>query len=825
MFRFVRFSTFFGWLLASILCGAGFLTSSFYLYLTPTLPVASQLKHTQLQTPLRIFTNDKKSIAEFGEKRRTPIDINSAPELLINAFIAAEDNRFFSHNGIDIKGLARAVTQLIASGRIKSGGSTITMQVAKNFFLSREKTFIRKFNEIFLALKIEQSLTKNEILELYFNKIYLGNRAYGIHAAAQVYYGKSIQELNLAQMAMIAGLPKAPSSYNPIANPERAKTRRNWILSRMFELGMINQKQHKAAQSENITASYHGGKTDISAPYVAEMARLEIIKKYGSTAYTSGMRVFLTIDSKLQTAANTAMKKGLLNYDKRHGYRTAVEKVPEDQLQDTATLINKLRQIKTATENHAAVVLEISKDKASLLLKNGSIVTLTLEQAAWATPYITVDRVGKKPTSLLEIINVGDIIEVQAETIISPPPQYQASETQQESDQQEQNDTNTQKTRWTLTQTPNVQGALISIAPQSGAIKALVGGYDFNASHYNRVTQAKRQPGSNFKPFIYLAALENGTTASTLINDAPIVFEDSNLEAAWRPENSSGKFYGPTRIRKALYQSRNLVSIRLLKETGVRTALKTVQKFGFDRNALPKDLSLALGSAALTPMSIASGYSMLANGGYKINPYLISHIEDNNGNIIYQNTPPLICKECTPDESDDPEQVLAPRIADERAIFILHSILKDVIKKGTGRRALKLKRNDLAGKTGTTNDQVDAWFSGFNTEIATTVWVGFDNPETLGRREYGAKAALPIWSDYMKVALEGTEESHLKQPEGIVTVRIDPKTGLLANPGDKNAIFEIFRTELAPKQRANTPENIPSLLMDTPKTIAPEDIF
>jgi len=821
MFRFVRFSTFFGWLLASILCGAGFLISSFYLYLTPTLPVASELKHTQLQTPLRIFSNDKKSIAEFGEKRRTPININSAPELLINAFIAAEDNRFFEHNGIDIKGLARAVTQLITSGKIKSGGSTITMQVAKNFFLSREKTFIRKFNEIFLALKIEQSLSKNEILELYFNKIYLGNRAYGVHAAAQVYYGKLTKELSLAQIAMIAGLPKAPSSYNPIANPDRAKTRRNWILDRMLELDMINKQQHFSAKNETITASYHGGKTDISAPYVAEMARLEIINMYGSNAYTSGMRVFLTIDSKLQTAANKAMKEGLESYDKRHGYRPALQTIPENQLQDTPTLIKQLRKIKTTTNNHAAIVLAINKDEASLMIKDGSKVTLSLDQAKWAKPYLTVDRIGKKPKSLFDIIKLGDIIEIKAETIT------EIDTTTSEiklSDNLEENK-NTDNIVWNLAQTPDVQGALISIAPQNGAIKALVGGYDFNISHYNRVTQAKRQPGSNFKPFIYLAAIENGTTASTLINDAPIVFEDSNLETAWRPENSSGKFYGPTRIRKALYQSRNLVSIRLLKETGVRTTLKTVQRFGFDRKTLPKDLSLALGSAALTPMNIASGYSMLANGGYKIEPHLISYIEDSNGNIIYQKTPPTACKECLVSEPANSELELAPRIADDRAVFILHSILKDVIKKGTGRRALKLKRNDLAGKTGTTNDQVDAWFSGFNTKIATTVWVGFDNPKTLGRREYGAKAALPIWSNYMKVALSDIDESHMKQPDGIVTVRIDPETGLLAKPGAQSAIFEIFRTEFAPKKQASAPEDMPSLLIDKQTIIEPEDIF
>jgi len=812
MFRFVRLSTFLGWFFATILFGASFLLSSFYLYLTPTLPVASQLKTTQLQTPLRIYSSDKKSIAEFGEKRRTPININTAPELLVSAFIAAEDNRFFEHHGIDIKGLARAVTQLITSGKIKSGGSTITMQVAKNFFLSREKTFIRKFNEIFLALEIEQSLSKNEILELYLNKIYLGNRAYGVHAAAQVYYGKSIQELSLAQLAMIAGLPKAPSSYNPIANPARAKTRRDWILGRMFELGMINENQHANSQNETLTASYHGGKTDLSAPYVAEMARLEIIKKYGSSAYTSGMRVFLTIDSTLQQAANTAMKKGLENYDTRHGYRTPIQNIPKDQLQDISKLTNQLRKIKVPKNHQAAVILEINNKETVALIKDGTQVKLALSKTKWERPYLTADRRGPKPKSLMDIIQLGDIVEIKIKTL--PP-----SETTQ--DKTPETEEKIHQAPWQLAQTPDVQGALISIAPNDGAIKALVGGYDFQISHYNRATQAKRQPGSNFKPFVYLAAIENGSTASTLINDAPIVFEDKNLEASWRPENSSGKFYGPTRIRKALYQSRNLVSIRLLKDTGVRKTLKTVEKFGFNTNDLPKDLSLALGSAALTPMDIASGYSILANGGYKIEPYLIAYIEDSHGNVIYQRNPPTACSDCpASDQSTTP----ATKIADERSIFILHSILKDVIKKGTGRRALKLKRNDLAGKTGTTNDQKDAWFSGFNTQLETTVWVGFDNPKTLGRREYGARAALPIWSDYMAVALNNMEDSHMKQPNGIVTVRIDPETGLLAKPGAKNAVFEIFRTEFAPKKQAITTENIPSLI-EKQTAIEPEDIF
>jgi len=808
MFRFVRLSTFLGWALASLLCGAGFLLSSFYLYLAPTLPNADQLKTTQLQTPLRIYSSDNKRIAEFGEKRRTPIDIDSLPQYMIDAFIAAEDNRFFEHHGIDIKGLARAVTQLISSGRIKSGGSTITMQVAKNFFLSRERTFIRKFNEIFLALQIENSLSKAEILELYLNKIYLGNRAYGIHAAAKVYYGKEIQDLELAQIAMIAGLPKAPSRYNPLANPSRAKVRRNWILDRMLELNMIKPDQHQRAAAAAISAAYHGARSELEAPYVAEMARREIIEKFGADAYTLGLKAYLTIDSRLQNAANQAVQKGLNRYDQRHGYRGHHQSLLEPELQSTEQIIQALDKIKTPLNHLAALVLSTENGKATLLTRDNTQITLTLKQVKWAKPYINVNKTGRAPKSTDEILKRGDIIEVSKTGAID----------------QDGN------TIWQLAQTPEVQGALVSIAPENGEIKALVGGYDFNLSHYNRATQAKRQPGSNFKPFVYFAALENGSTAATLINDAPIVFEDKNLEASWRPENSSGKFYGPTRLRKALYRSRNLVSIRLLKKTGVNKTLKSVKKFGFDKKDLPKDLSLALGSAAMTPLKVAAGYSMIANGGYYIEPFLLARIEDTDGNVLYRANPLSTCANCQDKEPDRPNNTdngdlnPAPRIADERAIYILHSMLKDVITKGTGRQAKKLNRSDIAGKTGTTNDQKDAWFSGFNTDIETTVWVGFDNPRTLGKREYGAKAALPIWSDYMKVALKDTEEAHMARPDGLLTVRIDPETSRLAKPGTPNAVFEIFREEYAPRQKAVISSDKPRYQIEN-KAIRPEDIF
>lgn len=837
MLRFVSFYRFLGWSFVTGLCGTGLLVASFYLYLTPNLPDVEQLRHTQLQIPLRIFSSDDKLIAEFGEKRRSPITIDQVPEKLSQAFIAAEDNRFYEHHGVDIKGLLRAVTQLATSGKIQSGGSTITMQVAKNFFLSREKTFTRKFNEILLALQIEQELSKNEILELYFNKIYLGNRAYGIEAASQVYYGKSVAKLTLAEMAMIAGLPKAPSRYNPIANPSRALIRRNWILDRMLDIGFIDANQHAIAKETPISAVYHGSKPQTQAPYLAEMARKELVEKYGDEAYSEGFNVYLTINSTLQEAANKAVQKGLEAYDERHGYRGPENKISIDSPFAAENINSAINNMTNYGDLVIAVVKEVKDNEAILFTKKHGEVVLDNESIKWARPFISVNRLGKAPKNVSDVLSPGDIIRIK-----------QTPDNQQ----------------WKLAQTPKVQGTLVSIAPSSGAIKALVGGYDFAQSKYNRALQAERQPGSNFKPFIYLAALENGSTAATLINDAPIVFEDKNLEASWRPENSSGKFFGPTRLRTALYKSRNLVSIRLLKKTGIRTTRNFVSRFGFDSEALPNDLSLALGSAGMTPMEIATGYSAIANGGYKTQPYFIDRIEDSKGDVIFQATPTLtpdaiaklninepiktisevenIAVETTdtnsnkdgrlPLEAISATQPLAPAyheaesIIDERTIYIMHSILKDVIIRGTGRKAQILKRSDLTGKTGTTNDQKDAWFSGFNTETETTVWVGFDQPTTLGRREYGATAALPIWIDYMRVALADTPSATMKQPAGLITVKINTETGKLAKAGDKNTVFEIFRKENAPQPDnnpgSNTTQEQPSIAEDI---ITAEDIF
>ncbi len=813
------------------------ITLSLSLYLNAKLPSVEMLMDIQLQVPLKIYSADKLLIAEFGEKRRSPIKIDAVPTLFIKAILAAEDDQFEQHYGVDPKSLVRAALQLITTGSIQTGGSTITMQVAKNYFLSREKTFSRKFNEILLALQIERTISKQEILELYINKIYLGNRAYGIEAAARVYYGKSISELNLAQLAMIAGLPKAPSNYNPIINPTRALTRRNWILKRMLQLEYITSLAYQSAMNQPVTASYHGQKSQLHAPYLAEMVRATLLKKYNAEIiYTTGMQVFTTINSDMQVNANSATQKGLLAYDKRHGYRGAEKNFvldPENYINSAA---NYLKSIKAIGKLLPAIVVDITEQNITVLLHSNKQVLIKWDGLKWARPFQTTNLKGAYPKTAHEIVNIGDQIRIVKNT----------------------------QTQWELSQVPRVQTSFAALNPNNGALLALVGGFNFQHSKYNRATQAKRQPGSNFKPFIYAAALENGYTAASLINDAPIVFDAPLLGKSWRPENYSGKFFGPTRLRKALYQSRNLVSIRLLRALTISKTISYVKKLGFDANKLPHDLSLALGSAEFTPLEILTGYAMIANGGYQVKSFFINTIKDYDGNIIFQETPWQVCEECsnktkkyntsleaqleqallnelTLNETKDmldqntstatlaqagstPKQkiIAAPRVMDERAAYILNSMLMDVIQRGTGRKAKSLGRTDLAGKTGTTNDQKDAWFSGYNKNLAATVWVGFDQPRTLGKYETGGKAALPIWIDFMRHTLKNIPEKQLPQPDGIVSIRIDPKTGLRAKPGQTDSIIEFFRTEFTPEKLSSTHNSqVFKNTYDTP----PEQLF
>ncbi|MAX87734.1 MAG: peptidase [Oceanospirillaceae bacterium] len=815
------------WLFLSIGAGTTMAITGVYLYLAPTLPDAETLKDVDLQTPLRVYTADGLLITEYGEKRRTPITYQEIPPQFIDALLASEDDGFFEHSGIDLKGLARAVFDLVTTGRKKSGGSTITMQVAKNYYLSSEKTFTRKFTEILLALKIEKALTKEEILELYVNKIYLGKRAYGIEAASQVYYGKSITELNLAELAMIAGLPQAPSAANPIRSPERAVSRRNYVLARMHNLGKISEAEFQQSIRQPATARYHGATSEISAPYVAEMIRQEMIRRYGNKAYTSGYSVYTTINSARQRAANAALQKGLLKYDRDHGYRGAqtsyaviplsVPEAPEleewiaqadpakdvDWPQTLEAWEEKLRDLGDFGIIEPGVVMNATEEGA-WVYGIGKIRWLPFAGMTWAAPYLSVNSVGNAPENALDVISNGDLIWLESTS-----------------------------SGLKLAQVPQAEGALVSMNPHNGAIEALVGGFSNSDNQFNRATQAERQPGSAFKPFIYSAALDNGFTTASLINDAPVVFKDASLESTWRPENYSGKFYGPTRLRQALYRSQNLVSIRILKQMGPATAVRYIQDFGFNPARLNKDLSLALGASAVTPLDMATGYSAFANGGYKVSPFVMQSIISDTGEVLYEANPTLamappeegatgnLIREGLNDndsptegESEQVESIEVPTLYAERIMspenhYLTVSMMRDVVRRGTGRKALALGRNDLAGKTGTTNDQKDAWFSGFNPDLVATVWIGFDQPTTLGRWASGGGTALPVWVDYMREALDGAPEEHFEQPEGIVTVRIDPDSGLLASPGQKDAIFEYFKAGSAPTEYARTKDIIP----------------
>ncbi|WP_166258991.1 penicillin-binding protein 1A [Marinobacter salicampi] len=813
MSRILRTSRVLIWFFLVGLSLAIMLASSFYLYLRPGLPSVEQLTDIRLQTPLRVYSADKRLIAEFGEKRRAPVTIEQIPTIQLHAFLAAEDARFYEHFGVDVKGLMRAAIELVTTGSIQSGGSTITMQVAKNYFLSRDRTFIRKFNEILLALQIERELTKNQIFELYLNKIYLGNRAYGIESAARVYYDKSVSELSLPQMAMLATLPKAPSAYNPIANPERALIRRNWVLGRMRDLGHITDDAYTLASSAPVTASYFGPSTEVDADYVAEMARAEMVARYGEAAYSDGFKVMLTVDSTAQQAATEALQAGLEAYDQRHGFRGPVGKLDDDTLSE-GDLRQALSSFPRVEQLFPAVVTKVSETQAILYSPRLNEVVMPFDTMLWAQPYRDENRTGPAPEKPADVVSRGDVVYVKplgpAALLADedrPKDELENIEAATGEEDTARPALNVGPMRVALSQVPEVQGALISLAAKTGAIEALAGGYSFGQNKYNRAIQARRQPGSTFKPFVYLAALEQGMTAATLFNDAPIVFDDIELETAWRPQNSSGQFYGPTRLREALYRSRNLVSIRLLRDLGINNTIDYLDQLKIPTGDLQKDLSLALGSGNLTPMEVARGFAVIANGGYDVTPYLIEEIRDGQHRVVYEAPEVVLCDrdcdekatEASDQQQDEPGVRIAPRLADERSVYILHSMLRDVVKRGTGRRALALGRDDIAGKTGTTNEQRDTWFSGFNHNLATTVWVGFDQPKPMGRREYGATAALPVWLDYMEVALEGEPSAFMPQPNGIVSVRIDPETGERARPGQDNAVFELFREEQAPE--------------------------
>ncbi len=734
------------------------------------LPAIENIRNIRLKVPLEVYTIDGRLIAQFGNHKRIPLTIDHVPKTLINAITAAEDDRFFHHYGIDITGIARALIANIRSGDISQGASTITMQVARNYFLSREKTYIRKVKEILLAIKLEQKLSKAEILELYINKIFLGHRAYGFAAAAAIYYDKPLEQLSLDQLAVLAGLPKAPSRNNPVTNPARALKRRNYVLYRMYTLRHIDRETYQSTIKQPVNARKSLLVTEVDAHHIAEMVRSSLISEFGESAYTDGYRVYTSIDSIHQAAANRALRHGLLAYDRRHGYRGPTNTLDTARLDDSSYVATALASANAPAPLIPAVVLDVTPDAVSLALADSK--KIVLGPSSWRWTKKTIDAV----------VNPGDLIYVihSLDGLL-------------------------------LAQTPEIDGALVSLNPHDGAVLALVGGFDFARNKLNHVTQALRQPGSNIKPFIYSAALDNGFSAASMISAAPIVIEDT-LGNTWKPENYNKKFFGPTRLRRALSLSLNLVSVRIARSLGIPLVIDHLERFGFSRDRLSTGLSLALGSASTTPMEIARGYAVFANGGYLIEPYFIARVENRDGQIVRYANRTILCPACRPDQSPSVQSgsgIIRDRRYARRAIspenaYLMTSLMNEVMTTGTGRKSRSLGRMDLSGKTGTTNNFRDAWFTGFNHDITASVWVGFDQPKELGRRESGSRAALPIWIDYMTIALKDKPIHPATIPENIVVARINRHSGQVTDQTDPDGIDEYFVMGTEPQAQLST---------------------
>jgi penicillin-binding protein 1A len=759
--------------------------------LKPALPDVDTLRDVQLQVPLRVYTRDGKLLAAIGEQRRIPVRYEQIPKRLVQAFLATEDDRFFRHHGVDWQGILRAAVANLKAGGIRQGASTITMQVARDMFLTPRRDMKRKMSEIYISLLMEAEFTKEEIFSLYVNKIFLGQRAYGVGAAAEVYFGKSLDQLTVAEMATLAGIPTAPSVVNPVASPEAAKVRRAHVLGRMLELNYISQTEYDEAKSSPMESRLHGASVEVDAPYVAEMVRNDMQTRYGDAVYTAGYKVFTTLDSRLQAAATVALRTGLLEYDRKHGWRGATAKVDLSKGTAPANMDAELEDFPVIGGLRPAIVLKVEAKSAEVYVKNLGTVDLPWEKLSWARRELPDETTDRWPTQASEILNRGDVIYTVGQTAAS----------------------------LLFVQVPEAQSALVSVDPKDGAVAALVGGFDYFQSKYNRVTQAKRQPGSSFKPFIWTAAFDKGYTPASIVLDAPIVFDATGTEQSWRPGEYEGKFDGPMRLREALVKSRNLVSIRLMRDIGPEYTWQYVTRFGFDDSQLPHNLTLAVGTAELSPLQMAIAYSTFANGGYKVSSYYIERVEDAGGKVLTQAAPVLACFQCdrvtdppvkkiaasgTParatqlDEAAHdgksliPAKNLAPQIIRPQVAYLLADMMADVIKRGTGVRARTLNRSDIAGKTGTTNDWHDAWFNGFNGDLVASVWVGFDQDRSLGHGEEGGRVAVPIWTYFMNQALAGTAVRPVPVPDGIVTARISPITGLLASSDDPNGIPEKF---------------------------------
>ncbi len=817
-----------------------------YYYVQPSLQSADTIRDIRLEVPLRIYSRDGRLISEIGERKRIPVTYEDVPPHVVHAFIAAEDRRFFEHSGLDYRGFLRAFSRLVRTGNASGGGgSTLTQQLARDYFLTREQTLKRKLTEAFLAIKIEQEFTKEQIMALFLNKMFFGQRAYGVAASAQVFFNKDLSKVNIAEAATLAGVLPAPSRYNPVSNAENAKVRRGYVLGRMRDLGYITGDEYDEAMAYPMESRLHGAAIELNAPYVAEMVRSQMLERYGEESYTAGYQVVTTLDSRMQEAANYSLRNGLLEFTRRRGYKGPVERLeltddilslPVDHWPDD--ILQRLDRYAPGGLSFALVTEVTDRNEARILFHDGSAATIPWNGLRWANPFIDRDSFGPAPKTAAEVVAAGDVVYVMP----------------------------TANDFWALAQPPEAQAAVVSMDPYDGAVTALTGGFDYTVSKFNRARQAYRQPGSAFKPFIYSAALEYGNTAATVVLDAPVVISSSELEAIWRPINYSGRFYGPTRMREALVKSMNLVSVRLLLfETGIGNAVRHLEKFGFSDATLIRNGSLALGGGQASPLDMTQAYAMLANGGHAVKPYVIDSIFDSTGQPLFRATPAVACDPCVVDESarqsidvfaedNDSEYLLeqmadvvetyrpdataapelfegvnvAPQAISPQNAFIVQDMMREVIRRGTGVRARReLGRSDLSGKTGTSNDRRDAWFGGFNADIATVVWVGYDDDLPLGPREEGSRTALPIWIEFMRIALAGAPEHQMPMPEGIVSVKIDPTTGCPTRSGQANFIWEVFREGNVPdceqQEEISDPFNNASGIDTAPDTAGDEE--
>lgn len=772
-----------------------------FVYLEPTLPTVDAMKNNEFAVPLRVYTSSGELISQIGEQRRIPVKYDQIPDVVKNAFIAAEDDQFFEHHGFDWKGIVRALFVNVTSGE-RQGASTITMQAARSAFFTQDQTVRRKLQEIFVTQRLESEFTKQEILALYLNVIFFGHRSYGVAAASETYFGKQLDELTLGEAAILARVPQWPSRFNPISDPEGSTGRRAYVLRRMHELRFIDAAAEAAASKEVVRATLsRRALADVDAAYIAEMVRQEVEARFGAKAIDGGYRVYTTIDGRLQKAANLAVRTGLIDYTRRYGWKGAVNKAELTGNENDEGLEKLLDEYGNVGHLKPAIVLTVAEKQARVFVKKDGPATIEWASLSWAKRRNPDQSLGPEPKSAGEILARGDVVYVVHSKGDAPAE---------------------------LAQIPDAQSALIAIDPNNGAILSLVGGFDYfeGQGKFNRVVQARRQPGSGFKPFMYAAAMAGEYTPASMILDAPIIMDDPNLEEVWRPGNSGGGFRGPMRLREALVQSRNLVSIRLLKELGIKTVIDYAQNFGFTKDQLMQsnNLTLALGSLQATPLQVATGFAVFANGGYRVEPYYIDRIEGPGGQLLYIAEPKTVCAECTQpvrtfsdqERAKNPEVSAtitpptpltagarrtqpAERVITPQVSFIMNDIMKDVITRGTGRRALALGRSDLRGKTGTTNNSVDTWFNGFNDSLVASVWVGYDDNQPLGEIEEGALTAVPIWVNYMREALRGVPETRRAAPEGIIEIKINARTGGTRD-ADLDPVFEYFRAEKLPTE-------------------------